>query len=78
MILASKVKELLAFDVNEINRILRQSGYTDQYTRSEFLGISNSGDFCFHVVSWDEYEGTEVDGKVWVRQNGFGEFEADY
>ena len=78
MILADRVKEIISLEKSDIERILRHSGYSNPITHSEFLGLTNSGDFCFQIRYHDEHYDSVQFGKVYITQNGAGELEADY
>jgi hypothetical protein len=76
MILADTVATLTTFSPKGLAQVLDKSGYSMcSFKTAQFLGITNSGDFCYRVTYFDE-AGTGQDevGKVFVRYdsvNGF-------
>jgi hypothetical protein len=79
MILATEVRRLQELDRYELSNILAQSGYTGQSFNSvKFLGITNSGDFCYSVTYFDDAGTGEETGKVYVNKSATGDFTAEF
>lgn len=80
MILADTLKALSTKKAPELEQILRASGYkTTKFKTSKFVGLTNSGDFCYSVSFYDEVLGEDTKGKVYIQYDvatGFvqGEF----
>ena len=69
MILADTLKLLITQTPTGLSQILKHSGYTGcVFKTARFLGITNSGEFCYKVTFHDE-EGMDEDaeGKVYVK-----------
>lgn len=68
MILADTLKTLSSKKTPELEQILRASGYrTTKFKSSKFLGLTNSGDFCYSVTFFDEVLGKDTKGKVYIQ-----------
>ena len=79
MILATEVRRLQELDRYELSNILAQSGYRDMSFNSvNFLGITNSGDFCYSVKYYCSHIGAEDTGKVYVSKSATGDFTAEF
>jgi hypothetical protein len=76
MLLKSHVNELVNMDADTLSRIARDSGYKDaKFLHCEFVGITNSGDFCYGVT-YKDYEYGAC--KVYVWRDAAGNYVADY
>ena len=76
MLLKGHVNELVNMDAAGLNRIARNSGYKDtNFLGCEFVGITNSGDWCYNVT-YKDYEYGAC--KVYVWRNTSGDFVVDY
>ena len=71
MILADTLKTLTSFDRKGLARVLDKSGYSMcSFETAEFLGMTNSGEFCYKVTYFDDAgTGDEEVGKVFVKYN---------
>ncbi len=71
MILAETVRSLVNMSRQDLSEALARSGYRDcKFTGSEFLGITNGGNFCYRVTFPDEYTpGQMAHIKVFVKFN---------
>ncbi len=77
MLLKQNVLELVSMDVTTLNRIVRNSGYKDaKFDTCEFVGITNSGDFCYKT-SYFEDGGYDF-AKVYVKRTAANEYIADF
>jgi hypothetical protein len=68
MLTADKVKILTTMGATSLKMTLASSGYTGcAFKSAQFLGITNSGQFCYKVTYFDD-AGTGEDevGKVFV------------
>ena len=79
MITPVKLQELISHTPQTLATVLHFSGYTgEQFKSAEFIGIANSGQFCYKVVYHDESgTGTAV-GKVFLTYNKDGSVFAEY
>lgn len=80
MITAEKIKKLSNLTAFGLDQALRNAGYTmfERVMNSEFLGITNSGDFCYKFTYRDSTEGTWEYGKLFVNINETGLIVAEY
>ena len=80
MITASKIAKLSNLSSSGLDQALRNAGYTmfERVMDREFLGITNSGDFCYKFIYRDSTEGTWAYGKLFVNINETGLIVADY
>lgn len=68
MILADTLKTLTTFNTTGLAKVLCASGYKDcAFKSSEFLGITNSGEFSYKVSYFDNNMGKSTIGKVFVK-----------
>ena len=77
MLLKQQVTELLNMDAATLSRIVRNSGYKSaKFDDCEFLGITNSGDFCYKAKYTEdsEYDFT----KIYVWRDATGDFVAEF
>lgn len=50
MITAEQLARLTNYSALDINRVMQDSGYSeDTYLTARFLGLTNSGQFCYSV-----------------------------
>lgn len=75
MITADTLRRCAWLDAASIEGLLRKNYPKDQVLQSNFLGITNGGQFCYDVM-YPTDEGTER-GKVFVWQEN-NEVFADY
>ena len=68
MLTADKIRVLTSLDKSSLARILDSSGYSMcSFKSTEFLGITNGGQFCYKVVYFDDAgTGKNEIGKVFV------------
>ena len=79
MILAAELNKYTTLDRYELARVLARSGYTGESFKSvNFIGLTNSGDFCYSVKYFDESGEGEATGKVYVSKSATGDMVADY
>lgn len=80
MITAEKINKLSTLTSAGLNQALSDAGYTmfERVMDREFLGITNSGDFCYKFTYRDSTEGTWAYGKLFVNINEKGLIVADY
>ncbi len=78
MITASKIAQLSNLSSAGLNQALRNAGYTmfERVMDREFLGITNSGDFCYKFT-YREDESWSY-GKLFVNTLDDGTIVADY
>ena len=70
MILADTVKVLTTMKPNMLSKVLGASGYKDcAFKSSEFVGITNGGEFAYKVAYFDNNLGKDALGKVFVKYN---------
>lgn len=79
MILAEELEKYTEMTRYDLVEALARNGYTGASFESvRFLGITNSGNFCYRVTFWDD-AGTGVEtGKVYVSKNATGDAVAEY
>ena len=68
MILADTLKTLTTFTTHGLAMALHHSGYRDAaFKTCRFLGMTNGGQFCYHVTFHDEETQNEAaEGKVFL------------
>jgi hypothetical protein len=67
MITADTLKTLTSFTTHGLAMALHHSGYTGAAFKScKFLGLTNGGQFCYHVTFYDEEGMGEGHGKVFL------------
>lgn len=77
MILANEINKFTTLDHTELSRACARNGYMNMvFESSEFLGITNGGDFCYRV-SFHEDDQTHI-GKVFVSKHVSGEAVAEF
>ena len=79
MITADTIRRCAYLDSITLERLLRKSYPKDEVLRSEFLGITNGGQFAYKIVYPDQdgNMGMSVT-KVFVWQDNNSELTADY
>ena len=79
MILAEELTKLVTLDRYELSNILDLSGYKNMSFNSvKFLGLTNSGTFCYSVKYFDDHLDSEQTSKVYVNKNTTGNLVADF
>ena len=79
MVTPVKLQELISHTPQTLATVLHFSGYTGaQFKSAEFIGITNSGQFCYKVVYHDESGTGQAVGKVFLTYNKDGSVFADY
>ena len=80
MILAAELEKYTTLDRYEIRNILARSGYTGMSFESvNFVGLTNSGDFCYRVTYFnDTGDEEEQTGKVFVSKSATGDMTAEF
>ena len=79
MILAEELTKLVTLDRYELSNILDLSGYKNMSFNSvKFLGLTNSGTFCYSVKYFDDHRDGELTSKVYVNKNTTGNLVADF
>ena len=79
MITPVKLQELISHTPQTLVTVLDFSGYTgEQFKSAEFIGITNSGQFCYKVMYHDESGTGEDVGKVFLTYKKDGSVIADY
>lgn len=67
MITADTLKTLTTFTTVGLARVLDLSGYKMcSFKTAKFLGITNAGQFCYHVTYHDDSGTGEEQGKVYL------------
>lgn len=77
MLLKAHVEDLLNLTASQLSRIARNSGYKNaKFDDCEFVGITNSGDWCYKASYFEDgaYDFT----KLYVWRDAAGNFVADY
>lgn len=71
MIMADTLQYLVTLTPKMLAKILDASGYSMcSFETAKFLGLTNSGDFCYKVTYFDEAgTGKNEVGKVYVKYN---------
>lgn len=67
LISKAQIDEACSLDVTKVNAAMLAGGYTDKYRSVKFLGMNNMGSFVYEVTGWDDVEGEEVTGKVYLK-----------
>ena len=79
MILADELSKFVTLDRYELSNILANSGYKDcSFNSVKFLGLTNSGNFCYSVKYFDDHNESEQTGKVFVSKNTTGDIVAEF
>jgi len=80
MILAAELNKYATLDRYDLARILARSGYMGMsFESAKFLGITNSGDFCYSVQYFDESGTGEVEvAKVYISKSATGDMAAEF
>ena len=79
MILAQELSKLVTLDRYELSNILADSGYTGiSFNSVKFLGLTNSGTFCYSVKYFDDHRDGEQTSKIYVNKNTTGNLVADF
>jgi type 1 glutamine amidotransferase len=80
MITAATLQTLTSFTTHGLAMALHHSGYRDAAFKSaRFLGMTNGGQFCYHVSFDDEENQCEGEGKVFLTYDtARGQITADY
>ena len=78
MITADKLKLLTNFPVFMLTTLIQQAGYKkDKFNTAKFLGITNSGQFCYSVTYVED--GEECNTKVFLNYDSVADaVSADY
>ena len=77
MLLRTHIEDLLNLTATQLSRILRNSGYKDaKFDDCEFVGITNSGDWCYKVSYYED--GGYDFAKVYVKRDVTGDYVAEY
>jgi hypothetical protein len=78
MITALTLKTLTTFTAAALTRAIQDAGYTgDSFTGAEFLGMTNSGEFCYYVTYKAE-EGTDSTKVFLTYDQALGTVSAEY
>jgi hypothetical protein len=78
MLTAQQVQELITLTDADLTRAIRRAGYSqDTLYGSEFVGLTNGGQFAYKA-NWTDSEGDEMVCKVFVSFNDRGQVVADY
>ena len=68
MILADTVRTLTTLTATSLAQVLAHSGHRDsQFTKAEFVGITNGGEFAYRVTWPDADSDRPGQSKVFVR-----------
>lgn len=79
MILAEDLNKYISLDRYELCNILERTGYLDMSLNSvKFLGLTNSGDFCYSIRYFDDANEGEQVGKVFVKKDTTGSMVAEF
>ena len=79
MITAAELNKYTSLDRYELSRILARSGYTGMSFNSvKFLGLTNSGNFCYSVKYFDNVYENEQRCSVFVKKDATGELIAEF
>jgi hypothetical protein len=79
MILADELAKFTTFDRYELSNILSSNGYTGlSFNSVRFLGLTNSGNFCYSVKFFDDHSDGEQTGKVFVSKTATGKITAEF
>ena len=62
----------------QVEQALKKNYPEDSIRTSEFVGITNTGEFAYKCKYFDRYEGMEQMIKVFVWEKGNGELVAEY
>ena len=71
--------DLTRINASTLTEILLQSGYViTGIDNVSFSHFNTSGDAVFNMESWDDINGEQADGRVFVRILPNGDFSADF
>ena len=77
MITADKIRKLANLDTVGIETAIRKNYPQDRFVDSKFLGITNSGEFCYSAT-WIDEDRHRCTTKVFVELNEQDQLVADY
>lgn len=78
MLLARDINRCMFLDAAQLENLLNRSGYKgDRVLRSEFMGLTNGGEFCYSAL-YKDIDGQQQWTKVFVNTDKDGELYADY
>ena len=80
MILAAELNKYTTLDRYDLAKILARSGYMGMsFESANFLGLTNSGDFCYSATYFDDAGTDEVDTvKIYVSKSATGDMTAEF
>ena len=79
MMLAHELEKYTTLDRYELRGVLERSGYTGMSFESvKFLGLTNSGHFCYNVTYFDDAGTGEETGKVYISKDATGSMVAEF
>lgn len=80
VILANELAKYTTLNRLDLAHILARSGYTGMSFESvEFLGLTNSGDFCYSATYFDDAGTGEVETvKIYVSKSATGDMTAEF
>jgi hypothetical protein len=79
MILANELTKYIDLDRRELSNILARSGYKDcKFDSVKFVGLTNSGHFCYSVKYFNESIASEHTAKVFVSKSATGDIAAEF
>jgi|LauGreDrversion4_2_1035121.scaffolds.fasta_scaffold184667_2 hypothetical protein len=80
MITAEKVSKLASLNKDQLEGALTNAGYSmlERPLQSKFVGITNSGDFCYQFSYKDSDTGLLTISKLFVNIDATGNIVAEY
>jgi hypothetical protein len=79
MIVEDERSRFTTLDRYELSNILSSNGYTGlSFNSVRFLGLTNSGNFCYNVKFFDDHSDGEQTGKVFVSKTATGKITAEF
>ena len=80
MILAAELNKYATLDRFSLSTVLARSGYKGiSFDSVKFLGLTNSGDFCYSATYFDEAgTGEQEVCKVYVNKSATGDMVAEF
>jgi hypothetical protein len=78
MITEDTLRKCAYLSTSQVEKILNKFYPDDRIIMSTFLGINNSGQFCYSITYYDTIEGKNLQSMVFVYRDKSGEIFADY
>lgn len=78
MITVDTIRKCSFLSSTTLEGLLRKNYPKDVVIKSDFVGITNGGQFCYNIMYFDDIEGENRWSKAFVWQDNNGDTVADY